>query len=97
MRLPFDLSRHKLLPLYWATEEGFELSLPLSDLSEQSLLIGTIAVSPLQSWIKRKRENPRSLFSCLNICETAVHQGKEGRKDISDLMLELSGFAESAC
>lgn len=45
MPLPFDPSRHKLLPLYWATEGGFELSLPLGDLSEQSLLIGATAGS----------------------------------------------------
>lgn len=38
--------------LYWATEDGFEHSLPLGDLSEQSLLIGTIAGSLLLSWIK---------------------------------------------
>ena len=57
MRLPFDPSRHKLLPLYWATELGFELSLPLSDLSEPSVLIGITAGSLSLSWIKRKRGN----------------------------------------
>lgn len=56
--------------------------MPLSDLSEQSRLIGTTAGLLLLSWIKRKGK-PRSLFSFLNIWET----GKAERK-ISGLILE---------
>lgn len=77
MRLPFDPSRHKLLPLYWATKEGFELSLPLRDLSEQSVLIGTTAGCLFLSWIKRKR-GKQEAFSALCICETVVHNREGG-------------------
>lgn len=55
--LPFDLPRQELLSLCRASEKaGFELSLPLSDLSEQSPHIGNPAGSFLLSWIKRKQE-----------------------------------------
>lgn len=80
--LPFDPSRHKLLPLYWATEEGFELRLLLSDLSEQSGLIGTAAGSLVLLWIKRNRK-PRSL----HLRDSSPQRGK--KKD-SDLILELN-------
>lgn len=63
----FDPSRHKLLPPYWATEEGFELSLPLSDLSEHSLLIGSAAGSLWLSWIRRNRGNQED-FSASRMC-----------------------------
>lgn len=66
-------------------EEGFELSSPLSDLSEQSVLIGATAGSLLLSWIKRKRGNREALFSSLNICETVVHHGE--RKEERPLRL----------
>lgn len=89
MLFPFDPSRHKLLPLYWATEEGFELGLPLSDLREQSLLIGAAAGSLLLSRIKR-REKPRSLFNTLKVCETVVRHRARGRKRSGDLILQLN-------
>lgn len=80
--LPFDPSRHKLLPLYWATEEGFELGLPLSDLSIQSLLLGGTAGSLLLSWIKRNRGNREAFSALQNICETVVHHTEQEERDL---------------
>lgn len=91
---PFDPSRHKLLPLYWATEEGFELSSPLSDLSEQSLLIGTTAGSLFLSYCHGLRERGnREAFWAFWI--SVLHHRVEGGKknEIPDLMLELKLIA----
>lgn len=66
-----------------ATEDSFERSSPLAALSEQSLLHGTTAGSPLLSWIKWREETGKSFFFCLsflNICQTAVHRREEGVK-----------------
>lgn len=94
--LPFDPSRHELLPLHRYTKEGLELSLPLSDLSQQSLLIGAAAGSPLLSWIKRKRGNPRSPFpgSPSEYLRDSGSPRRAGKKEFSELMLEPSGFRQ---
>lgn len=87
--LPFDPSRHELLALYWATEEGFELSLPLSDLSEQCSYWYHSRLSLILSWIKRKRTQ-REPLQLSEYLRDGSSPWRGRKKEVSDLILELN-------